>query len=36
MNAISKKSMKKPRMKMTVLTKTRKPISPPGSLSNRC
>ena len=36
MKAISKKSMKQPRMKIRMLTTIRKPIAPPGMSSNRC
>ena len=36
MNAISKKSMNIPRMKTRMFTTIRKPIAPPGRLSNRC
>ena len=36
MNAISKKSRKNAAIKMKMLTKTRKPICPPGSPVSRC
>ena len=36
MKAISKKSMKQPRMKIRMLTTIRKPSAPPGMSSNRC
>ncbi|MCY1383920.1 hypothetical protein D9M69_720920 [compost metagenome] len=36
MNAISKKSMNMPSTNTSAFTNSRKPICPPGSLSNRC
>ncbi len=36
MKAISKKSMKQPRMNTSTFTTIRKPSAPPGILSNRC
>ena len=36
MKAISKKSMKQPKMKIRMLTTIKKPIAPPGMLVNKC
>ena len=36
MKAISKKSMKQPKMNTRMFTTTRKPQAPPGILSNKC